>query len=258
MGNAGGTIILKLRRSAARLLLGNTKSLLAASGYISRARVHARASVCVRKAGWKATAIGCDWLAQWITANERIAFQNEGERQVSTEDRSVGQHDSHNGRRTNCNDDRRSLRIDNSADSQIGSKQNNELRCKWTVKSRCLLKIEVLNTMIDEVQIDSEGENELRLGVIYEQISSKRNGTDYTAKWRWKESVYLCWVLKHWTRWFRRSVTYKLCWLSKHNATGSFSWLSACSWEKIKYVSVWFIRKVDQNKKNGLHYKRRV
>ena len=55
-------MILKLRRSAARLLLGNVKSLLAASAYISRARayvrVHARACACVREAGWKATACG--------------------------------------------------------------------------------------------------------------------------------------------------------------------------------------------------------
>ena len=51
-GTPGGPIILKLRRSAARLLLGNVKSLLAASAYISRARayvrVHARACVRVR------------------------------------------------------------------------------------------------------------------------------------------------------------------------------------------------------------------
>ena len=57
--------------------------------------------------------------------------------------------------------------MDNAADSQIGSKQNNGLHCKWTVKSRCLLMIEALNTMIDDVQIEIEGENQLRLGVIY-------------------------------------------------------------------------------------------
>ena len=51
----GGPIILKLRGSAARLLLGNVKSLLAASGYIARARayvrVHARACACVKLDG---------------------------------------------------------------------------------------------------------------------------------------------------------------------------------------------------------------
>ena len=54
-GTPGGPIILKLRGSAARLLLGNVKSLLAASGYIARARayvrVHARACACVKLDG---------------------------------------------------------------------------------------------------------------------------------------------------------------------------------------------------------------
>ena len=46
--------------------------------------------------------------------------------------------------------------MENSADSEIGSKQNNGLHCKWTVKSRCLLKIEALDTTIltiDDVAI---------------------------------------------------------------------------------------------------------
>ena len=60
VGNAGGTMILKLRRSAARLLLGNVKSLLAALGYISRAYVRVHERACVREAGWIATAFGCD------------------------------------------------------------------------------------------------------------------------------------------------------------------------------------------------------
>ena len=75
---------------------------------------------------------------------------------LSIEDRSVEHDDYRHRRRRNCNDDRRSWRMENSADSEIGSKQNNGLHCKWTVKCRCLLKIEVLNTMIiliDDVQI---------------------------------------------------------------------------------------------------------
>ena len=83
-------------------------------------------------------------------------MQTAGEKQVSTEDRSVGHDDYLHRGRTNCNDDRRSWRMDNSADSQIGSKQNNGLHCKLRVKSRCLLKIEVLNTiirLIDDVQV---------------------------------------------------------------------------------------------------------
>ena len=67
-------MILKLRRSAARLLLGNVKSLLAASAYISRARayvrVHARACVRVRacvKLGGKQLRVGESEI--WLQTN---------------------------------------------------------------------------------------------------------------------------------------------------------------------------------------------
>ena len=86
---------------------------------------------------------------------------------MSTVDRSVGHDEYLHRRRANCNDDRRLWRMDHAGDLQMGWKQNNGLHCKWTVKRRCLLKIEVLNTTIDEVQIESQGENQLRLGVIY-------------------------------------------------------------------------------------------
>ena len=114
---------------------------------------------------------------------KRIALQNKGERQVSTEDRSAEHGDYLYRGRTNCNDDRRSWRMDNAADSQIGSKQKHGLHCKWTVKRKNLrlLMIEALNTtitLIDDIQITMSierqclrvGENQLRLGVIYWHI----------------------------------------------------------------------------------------
>ena len=52
-------------------------------------------------------------------------MQNKGEKQVSAEDRSVGHDDYLHRARANCNDDRRSWRMENAADLQMGWKQNN-------------------------------------------------------------------------------------------------------------------------------------
>ena len=84
---------------------------------------------------------------------------------MSAEVRSVGHDDNDNGRRANCNDDRRWWRMDHAADLQMGWKQKQRITLRTKLESRCLLQIEVLDTMIDD-----EGENQLRLGVIYLQI----------------------------------------------------------------------------------------
>ena len=91
-----------------------------------------RACACVREAGWKATACGCDCLAQWITANERITVQT-------------------------------------------------------TMKSRCLLSIEALDTMtmtMDDVQIamaiEDRGEWIMQLICKWDQSKT----THYTGNGR--------------------------------------------------------------------------
>ena len=129
------------------------------------------------KLQWRSEVVAngsCSWFANGIKTKQRIALQMDGEMQVSTADRSVGHDDYDNGRRANSNGDGRTMllmvKINYmwvSFTRKVNRKQKHWWHCKTKVKSKCLclLEIEVLDTMIDD-----EGENQLRLGVIYEQI----------------------------------------------------------------------------------------
>ena len=66
-------------------------------------------------AGWKSSTFGSDLSVKWIKNKRTDYTGSEGEEQVSvsTEDRSVERDDYDNRRRTNYNDDRKTMQINN-------------------------------------------------------------------------------------------------------------------------------------------------
>ena len=71
-------------------------------------------------AGWKSSTFGCDLLVKWIKNKRTDYTRSEGEEQVSvsTENRSVERDDYDNRRCTNYNDDRKTMQMNNWADSE--------------------------------------------------------------------------------------------------------------------------------------------